>query len=138
MPGAGSGGNDLLRLYGGQYKTPLCPAPCVYGRLRGGGGGAFKGGCQSFSAGKYEVICISRRTSALYDPPKLRKGRYEDQFPRQLQLGMGFWLKGRIVGGEAENRRCFPDRSDHTLGRQAAAVGLSPRAVRVFGYLCGR
>ena len=27
--------------------------------------GAIKGGCKSFSAGKYEVICISQRISAI-------------------------------------------------------------------------
>lgn len=67
-------------------------------------GGAIKGGCKSFSAGKYEVICISQRISALYNPPQLRKGRYEDQFPCKLQLGMGFRLKGRAAGREVENR----------------------------------
>ena len=54
--------------------------------------------------GNTKSSVFPREFSALYNPPQLRKGRYEDQFPCKLQLGMGFRLKGRAAGREAENR----------------------------------
>ena len=79
-------------------QNALLPAPCIYSCLYSSSRGAIKGGCKSFSAGKYEVICISQRISAYTTRRSFGKGGMKINFLVNYSWEWDFGLKDGLLG----------------------------------------